>query len=346
MNPELPSAAGDDAPDTVPDQLRELPADAPLEAAEATAPAGPAAAPEVSPAATGVRLAELFPALFSAAAPGAPGPAKPIKLRIHADIQARAPGLFSKRVLGIFFSRFTTTTAYLKALVNAPQRLDLDGEPAGDISEEHRQLARDELARRQALAAERRAALRPPRRERPPARDGDAAQGSPPDMQSDGPAGPRPEAPPQRRPENRPPGRPSQRPRGDLPRSDTPRPERGAARGLDRPPRQDERAARPPSLADRGPRAEHTAPHPHAQRDVAAAPMQRVSAAPSLPTDPAQRERAMLLRSFESSPLSKANFCALKGMTEVNLDAALVQAHAERGTPPGVQMQQRSGRSR
>ena len=74
--------------------------------------------------------------------------------------------------------------------------------------------------------------------------------------------------------------------------------------------------------------------------------MQRVSAAPPLPTDPAQRERAMLLRSFESSPLSKANFCALKGMTEGNLDAALVQAHAERGTPPGVQMQQRTGRIR
>ena len=338
MNPELPSAAGDDAPDTVPDQLRELPADAPLEAA--------AAAPEVSPATTGARLAELFPALFSAAAPGAPGPAKPIKLRIHADIQARAPGLFSKRVLGIFFSRFTTTTAYLKALVNAPQRLDLDGEPAGDISEEHRQLARDELARRQALAAERRAALRPPRRERPPALDGDTGQGSPNFTQSDGPASPRPEAPSERRPDNRPPGRPPQRPRGDSPHSGAPRPERGSVLGHDRLPRQDERVPRPPSHADRRPRAEHTTPQPLAQRDAAAAPMQRESAASALPTDPAQRERAMLLRSFESSPLSKANFCALKGVTEVSLDAVLAQAHAERGTPPSVQMQQRSGRSR
>lgn len=49
-----------------------------------------------------------------------------------------------------------------------------------------------------------------------------------------------------------------------------------------------------------------------------------------LPADPAQRERAMLLRAFESSPLSKANFCALKGMTEAALDAALAQAQAER----------------
>jgi len=39
----------------------------------------------------------------------------------------------------------------------------------------------------------------------------------------------------------------------------------------------------------------------------------------------------MLLRNYESSPLSKANFCALKGMTEAALDAALAQAQAERG---------------
>jgi hypothetical protein len=41
----------------------------------------------------------------------------------------------------------------------------------------------------------------------------------------------------------------------------------------------------------------------------------------------------MLLRSFESSPLSKANFCALKGMTPAALDAALAQAQTERDAP-------------
>ena len=41
----------------------------------------------------------------------------------------------------------------------------------------------------------------------------------------------------------------------------------------------------------------------------------------------------MLLHSFESSPLSKANFCALKGITEAALDAALAQAQTERGAP-------------
>ena len=50
-----------------------------------------------------------------------------------------------------------------------------------------------------------------------------------------------------------------------------------------------------------------------------------------LPVDPAQRERALLLRSYDASPLSKANFCALKGISEADLDAAVAQVHAERG---------------
>jgi ProP effector len=164
--PAMPGdAASFDAPDTVPDQLRDLPPEAPDEEPPAESPAGSLTnAPELSPAACGARLAELFPALFTA--PGAPGPAKPIKLRIHADIQARAPGVFTKRMLGIFFSRYTTSNAYLKALSIAPHRFDLDGQPAGEIAAEHRQAATDELARRHALAAERRAAQRTaPRRD-------------------------------------------------------------------------------------------------------------------------------------------------------------------------------------
>lgn len=43
----------------------------------------------------------------------------------------------------------------------------------------------------------------------------------------------------------------------------------------------------------------------------------------------------LLARSFESSPLSKANFCALKGITEAALDAAMAQVNAERG-PQGA----------
>jgi sRNA-binding protein len=291
--------------------------------AESTkAEAGPPVAPveaapgDLSPAACGARLTELFPVLF--AAPGAPGPVKPIKLRIHADIQARAPGVFTKRVLGIFFSRYTTSNAYLKALVNAPHRFDLDGEPAGEIAAEHRQAATEELARRHALAAERRAAQRPPpRREAAPVAEGDAAQGERRASRSESRRGP----PPDSRTTERPPrsSSPPQAPRtrdGLRPERTTgPRPPRGP----ERPPRQ----TRP----EGSPRERDTTP-----------------AAAALPVDPAQRERAMLLRSFESSPLSKANFCALKGITEAALDAALAQAHAERGGASNTPAQRSGGR--
>ena len=73
--------------------------------------------------------------------------------------------------------------------------------------------------------------------------------------------------------------------------------------------------------------------------------MQRAEPTAALPVDPAQRERAMLLRTFEASPLSKANFCALKGLSEAALDAALALAQAERGAPSGS-VAQRGGNRR
>ena len=98
---------------------------------------------------TARRLAERFPALFGAAA-------QPLKLRIQNDIQERAPGEFSKQALSAFFRRHTHSTAYLQAVAKGTQRFDLDGQPAGELSEEHRQLAADELARRKARHQERR----------------------------------------------------------------------------------------------------------------------------------------------------------------------------------------------
>lgn len=272
-------------------------------------------ASELSPAACGARLAELFPALFLA--PGAPGPVKPIKLRIHADIQARAPGVFSKRVLGLFFSRYTTTNAYLKALTLAPQRFDLDGQPAGEISDEHRGLAAEELARRHALAAERRAAQRPAPRSDTPAAEGQAPPIARREARGARAVGPRREARPDAGPAARPPQ--PQPPHESQGR----RPERAAG-------------ARPSSGSARSPR--------HPERPPQAHETQEAAAPAALPTDPAQRERAMLLRSFESSPLSKANFCALKGITEAALDAALAQAQAERGAPSNAPARPGSGK--
>ena len=61
--------------------------------------------------------------------------------------------------------------------------------------------------------------------------------------------------------------------------------------------------------------------------------------APALPLTPeqaaeaeARQQRALLLRSFEQSPLSNANFAALKGLSEGTLDALLTLARQERGS--------------
>jgi ProP effector len=105
------------------------------------------------------QLRQRFPALFV-------GAAKPLKLRIQADIRERAPGVFGKAVLSAFLRRHTGRTSYLIALTRAVHRFDLDGAPADEISAEHRQAAADELARRRALRESREALLEDQRRNR------------------------------------------------------------------------------------------------------------------------------------------------------------------------------------
>ena len=203
--------------------------DTPTEPAENATPAitteAAPAIPDLSPAACAARLAELFPALFAANAP------QPLKLRIQADIQQRAPGIFTKKSLSIFLHRHTTNTAYLRAVANAPQRIDLDGAPAGDVADEHRQAAVIELERRRAMHDARRDA------------------------------------------------------------------EREAQRSA----------------------------NDEARRTRAAEEEQR-------------REASGLLRAFETTTLTRANFCALKGLTEAQLDTMLTQA---RQAPPPVPVEAR-----
>ena len=111
--------------------------------------AKPARGPkDMSPAACADLLKQHFPALFG-------GQPKPLKLRIQSDIAQRAPGVFGKPALSAFFRRHTGSTAYLIALGKSTERFDLDGQPAGELSEEHRQLAREELTRRRQVTRDR-----------------------------------------------------------------------------------------------------------------------------------------------------------------------------------------------
>ena len=134
------------APVTTPAGERSAPAAEPAAAApEASAPVSGAPAPDAGP-----QLRALFPALFGREI-------KPIKLHIQQEIQARAPGLFSRRALSAFLGRYTRSTAYLIAVSRGSQRFGLDGEASGELSEEHRDGARQELARRRASRQEREA---------------------------------------------------------------------------------------------------------------------------------------------------------------------------------------------
>lgn len=278
------------------------------------APAVPART-ELSPAQCAARLAEMFPALF-----GTQGPPKPIKLRIQADIQERAPGLFTRKALSIVLHRHTTSTPYLKALVAAPTRFDLDGQPAGEIAEEHRQAAREEVERRRALVAARRAAegqVRNPRESREP-REGAGAPGRRPPRGPQGPHEPRGEREP----------RASREPRGPHATRDS-RPARPAGPAGNRP---DRRGPGQGAASRRDARPPRPDPGLDAARDAARArPQPEAPAHSALPEDPARRERALLLRTYEASPLTKANFCVLKRITEAELDAQLALARQERG---------------
>ena len=122
----------------------------PAAAADTDSPAEslPAAGPPAQDC--GPQLKQLYPALFS-------NPPKPLKLRIQADIQARSPGLFTKPQLSAFLRRYTGSHGYLNAIVKATHRFDLDGNPGDELSDEHRQAAVEELARRRTNTQARRA---------------------------------------------------------------------------------------------------------------------------------------------------------------------------------------------
>ncbi|TDM08401.1 MAG: prop effector ProQ [Ideonella sp. MAG2] len=157
--PDTPAAAHTD--DDAAPAAHTSPDAAPAATASTETPpsAGAPSAHGMTAAECAQALKQRFPALFG-------GSPKPLKLKIQADIQERAPGVFSKSVLSAFFRRFTGSTSYLIALTRARQRFDLDGQPAGELAQEHRDAAEQELARRRSITQERRAAEEEQRQQR------------------------------------------------------------------------------------------------------------------------------------------------------------------------------------
>lgn len=310
----LPEVAAQAVAEAVPETA---PAEAMPAEAAAAEPAAPAI-PELSPAATGALLAQHFPALFT------PGQAKPIKLRIQTDIQQRVPGVFTKKSLSLFLHRHTTSTPYLKALVASPQRFDLDGQPAGEVAAEHRDAATAEVERRRAIVQAKRQAERQAQRPpRPAPAAGEANRG--PAQHPQGPRPPRPER------QDRPP-RPDRPPHGDRPQGQRPAQELRR----ERPPRHE----RPPHAQQQRP--ERQGPRPDRQDrpprppQPAAPAIDPVIAALSPEEQAARRERALLLRAWETTTLTRSNFCVLKRISEADLEAQLAQARKERPAHVGV----------
>jgi ProP effector len=290
----------------------------PAAPADATAEPSPPKPADLPPAECGALLAQHFPALFGA------GRALPIKLRVQADIQQRVPGVFSRKSLSIFLHRHTTSTPYIKALLNAPHRFDLDGQPAGEVAEEHRAAAAAELDRRQAIVQARRAAEREAhnaaRRAAQPAPAAAGAASSAP--ATDAEAAPGPQRPPRGPAGARPPRRSPGQPQNEAP---------GQPQGR----RADSRPPKPK------PRPQHDAPRPPRTQRPEPPRAENLPSAPAAPAEPltpeqateleARRSRAAVLRAYETTTLTRANFCALKGMSDAALEAILVQARAERG---------------
>ena len=123
-------------------------------------------------------LAERFPQCFSAE-----GEARPLKIGIFQDLVARVEGemSLSKTQLRSALRLYTSSWRYLYGIKLGATRVDLDGNPSGELDEQHVEHARKQLeeakARVQAQRAEQQAKKREaaaangeeaPRRERKP----------------------------------------------------------------------------------------------------------------------------------------------------------------------------------
>lgn len=88
-------------------------------------------------------LVETYPTVFL---PFTARQVKPLKIGIHKDLETtiKAWG-FSTPVLKIALSRYTRARRYQVALLKETQRLDLEGQEAGEVSDENREIAQNRI---------------------------------------------------------------------------------------------------------------------------------------------------------------------------------------------------------
>ena len=89
------------------------------------------------------RLVETYPTVFL---PFTARQVKPLKIGIHKDLEPTIKEWgFPPAALKIALSRYTRARRYQVALLKEPQRLDLQGEAAGEVSDENRQIAQTRI---------------------------------------------------------------------------------------------------------------------------------------------------------------------------------------------------------
>lgn len=94
--------------------------------------------PHKPPAEILAEFRERFPKAF----PAEPDPPVPLAIRVHKQLTSLGyPFMAVRKALALHVG----TPAYLKALAAGGVRVNLDGGPAGEVSEEHRELARAQL---------------------------------------------------------------------------------------------------------------------------------------------------------------------------------------------------------
>jgi ProP effector len=87
------------------------------------------------------------------------GKFKPLAIGIDKQLLERETGV-DRKTLRLALGMHTHSFRYLKSMEKADRRFDLDGNPAGEVPEEHRQHAADILRERAKKEAERREAER------------------------------------------------------------------------------------------------------------------------------------------------------------------------------------------
>ncbi len=107
-------------------------------------------------------LAERFPLCFTAE-----GEARPLKIGIFADLVARIQGedSLSKTQLRSALRLYTSSWRYLYGIKLGAQRVDLDGNPCGELEAQHVEHARKQLEEAKARVQQQRAAQQAKKRE-------------------------------------------------------------------------------------------------------------------------------------------------------------------------------------